>query len=1453
MSGATSSRATTSATSSVSRLVTILVAAVVAASTVLIGATAAGAAPSNDALSNHIVVSGEQAEVTGSNVGATRQGGEPNHAGRPGNSSVWYRWTAPTTAWTTIDTCGSATDVVVAVYTGPNVTALTEVASSGTAAPPHRCADTNHGAVHFQATAGVSYAIAVDSYFTDIEGAFELHLNPLPSNDGFDQARRIPRFVIEFVPSPTVTGWTRNATQQAGEPTHAVNGTGSVWFDWAAPGNGPATIDTCGSDFDSVLAVYTGSSVTGLTPVAANDDGGDACGANRAKLTFTAAIGQHYRIALAGHLGATGEYTLHIDGSQLAVPNDNFADALVLSGSTARHRSHNGLATIEDGQEDLWFGDRGGGRTIWYRWTAPSSGVFEVDTCDPETDTGDFETVIGVHTGTSLSTLTPVVEGTFAKGGGGRCFGTGRSEVIFDAVAGTTYHIQIGGVWDGNVFPPSQGTVVTSIYPATRPSNDDFAFARPLSGVSLSATQATGGAVAEPAEPAHAGAPAAASVWFSWASTANTDTHVDTCGSSFDTRLAVYRGTAYSNLVPVAANDDAGACSPASAVTFEAAAGSRYWIAVDGKAGASGTVKLNLAQDPPPYTGWQRIGPAFETPTEIVVRVDTLVLPDGARVLWWSPLAPDLASSRGLARRVEADGTMGPIVEFLPAGTNKTAVDAAVLPDGRIALMLLVIEDPLHGHYESLILNPNLSPAGQAVAITGTILVPITQSVVAGPDGKLTFAWNEALFLDGIVGRSYVARLRQMAPNGTLGTIVDLSAADSTTEGYPEAKGNLAIGVAGDGSVTATWQLTRIPGPVHSPPRVEARRIAPDGTVGNLVTIAPLGNIPTVNVTRDGAALVVWQDGDTASSQLMPLAARWLRADGTLSPTVHLDGVEATGLFVTKEVSIAFSDTGRAFVIWHREHGDDINIVKQVRGRFVETDGSVGPPLLLSRPSISESSFLAFPRAGFDKWGTVTTSWGTQADDGSVFTSQARRIAPDSTMGPIADLSLWPESGTSTDMVVDATGVPFVAQIRVSAPRIMTVEAEEFSIADLSVAGTGTGARTATFTVKNNGPRPSAGDAPLPISVGLEAPAGLTVTAASGDGWSCIVAAAATCTRPGSIANGATAPTIAVSYGTGAAPADPAKATVSAGLTFDPNPANNATSVNLVPFCGGKAATIVGAGAINGTPGDDVIVGSAGNDVINGGGGNDTFCAGAGNDVVRGAGGNDTFVEVDDAGADTIDGGGGTDTVTYAGRGGGVNVTLDNLANDGEPGEADKVVAVEVVVGTDFADVLTGTGGADRLVGGGGDDQLNGLAGNDNLAGGPGRDTIIGDRGDDVIDEGDGGGADVIDGGLGADTVTYAGRAQGVRVSVDNLANDGEPTEGDNVKLVETVIGTDHADVLTGSSAAETLNGLAGDDELRGGDGKDLLIGGPGNDLLDGGPGKDDVQSDAGDTLVNIP
>lgn len=115
----------------------------------------------NDAFSSAFQLFGTTGSVSDDNIGATKEAGEPNHAGTIGGASVWYAWT-PTDSgaatFLTDDGAGGALDTVLAVYTGSAVNALTRVVSND---------DANGGLnsqVDFFARAGVTYYIAVDGF-----------------------------------------------------------------------------------------------------------------------------------------------------------------------------------------------------------------------------------------------------------------------------------------------------------------------------------------------------------------------------------------------------------------------------------------------------------------------------------------------------------------------------------------------------------------------------------------------------------------------------------------------------------------------------------------------------------------------------------------------------------------------------------------------------------------------------------------------------------------------------------------------------------------------------------------------------------------------------------------------------------------------------------------------------------------------------------------------------------------------------------------------------------------------------------------------------------------------------------------------------------------------------------------------------------------------------------------
>ena len=131
------------------------------------------AAPPNDNFAAAIDLgSGASATRSGTNVAATSEPSEPQPAADPGGASVWYRWTAPASGPTELDLCGSSYDTLISVHTGSTLAGLTELASND-----DYCGLSSR--VAFQATAGVTYRIAVDGWNGGSgpkQGTFQLDL-----------------------------------------------------------------------------------------------------------------------------------------------------------------------------------------------------------------------------------------------------------------------------------------------------------------------------------------------------------------------------------------------------------------------------------------------------------------------------------------------------------------------------------------------------------------------------------------------------------------------------------------------------------------------------------------------------------------------------------------------------------------------------------------------------------------------------------------------------------------------------------------------------------------------------------------------------------------------------------------------------------------------------------------------------------------------------------------------------------------------------------------------------------------------------------------------------------------------------------------------------------------------------------------------------------------------------
>ncbi len=242
--------------------------------------------------------------------------------------------------------------------------------------------------------------------------------------------------------------------------------------------------------------------------------------------------------------------------------------------------------------------------------------------------------------------------------------------------------------------------------------------------------------------------------------------------------------------------------------------------------------------------------------------------------------------------------------------------------------------------------------------------------------------------------------------------------------------------------------------------------------------------------------------------------------------------------------------------------------------------------------------------------------------------------------------------------------------------------------------------------------------------------------------------------------------------------------------------------------------------------GPATLIGDRGNDTLTSGSGGATFNGGDGDDLITGG-----------TGPDTLDYSQRSDAMT-------VFLTTGTASGDAARGTDALEGSIETVIGGDGDDTLFdeagtqtlrgGPGNDSMIMSGGGNDRADGNDGDDVFYDGNGDDRYYGDDGDDTVFLYASSGADEVNGGLGADTVSYASVIGGLNLSADGLRNDGVPastTQLDNVQPdTEIIEGGKGADTLTATVATLQLFGLGGNDTFVSSTGKAALFGGAGQD-----------------------
>jgi hypothetical protein len=396
----------------------------------------------------------------------------------------------------------------------------------------------------FQVPAAVnSLTMTVTASATNVIGATNVvYYNAVTVlNDNFANATKVP------VAGATYFSNNKFATLEPGEPSHDgdTNDAASLWWSWTPSTTTNVLIDTVGSKVDNVFAVYTGSILATLQPVAANNN--SVGGIAAAYVILNAQAGVAYRIAVASTTSnSLGSLVLNIaPGRQIDGAPPVASVVNPLSGQSVTTHSILLSGTAFDP-------------------TPNASGVSQV--------TVSVNGIGTVATGTTNWTAAVFLQ----------------PELNVISVSAQDAA--------GNVSSPV--TVDVNYLAPTEP-NDFFVTATnfPLTGTSGVISGGNTNATKEDGEPIIAQNAGGKSIWWSFTPQADGVLTLNTTNSTFDTLLGLYTGTNVAALTPIADNDDAypGAPGGFSFISQAVKSGQTYDIVVDGYNGTFGNVSLSYS------------------------------------------------------------------------------------------------------------------------------------------------------------------------------------------------------------------------------------------------------------------------------------------------------------------------------------------------------------------------------------------------------------------------------------------------------------------------------------------------------------------------------------------------------------------------------------------------------------------------------------------------------------------------------------------------------------------------------------------------------------------------------------------------------------------------------------------------------------------------------------------
>lgn len=208
---------------------------------------------------------------------------------------IWFRWTATQSGLATLHTCGQvAHDSAIAVY--PTGTCP----GSGTSIACDDDACGLESLVTFPAQAGGAYMFQIGSSGSGPggPGTITIDVQGPPSNDDCSTPLVITGQSAVNYDSTIAT----NSPQGMGHIACSDVGK-DLWYEWVAPQDGTATVDTCfQSGMDTAVKIFAGSGCPTNAPIACDDNG---CGF-QSTVTWPITAGSTYMIDVGSSGAAPG-------------------------------------------------------------------------------------------------------------------------------------------------------------------------------------------------------------------------------------------------------------------------------------------------------------------------------------------------------------------------------------------------------------------------------------------------------------------------------------------------------------------------------------------------------------------------------------------------------------------------------------------------------------------------------------------------------------------------------------------------------------------------------------------------------------------------------------------------------------------------------------------------------------------------------------------------------------------------------------------------------------------------------------------------------------------------------------------------------------------------------------------------------------------------------------------